>query len=197
MLVKICGVTDPEDAEYAVVYGTNYIGSVLARSPRRIDWRKSCEIASVIPSHVKYFAVVDARETSWFEEVLKGCFDGVQLHWGEEHLHWVPLLRDHGFLISVHTTKPLRGPFEYLLVDVKKGDKVFSYWKVKSSGLTTAVAGGLNEENVCGVVRLTRADMVDVSSGIEKAPGKKDREKLRLFIERARVCSIPNGGPPL
>ncbi len=197
VLVKICGVKDPEDAEYAVLYGTNYVGSVLARSPRRIGWRESCEIASVLPSHVKYFAVVDAREREWFEEVLKGCFDGVQLHWGDEAIHWVPLLRSHGLLVSVHTSRPLRGPFEYLLVDVKKGDKVYEYWKVKSSGLVTAIAGGLNEENVCEIVRSVKPDMVDVSSGIEREPGKKDKEKMRMFIERARKCLVPDGGSPL
>ncbi|UXD22634.1 hypothetical protein IPA_06865 [Ignicoccus pacificus DSM 13166] len=194
MKVKICGVTNPKDAELAVEAGAHYVGVIIgAKSPRLIPPERSKEIASILPSHVKLVGVVDARKELDLDLILRSSVRVVQLHWAsyQSYKRALELLKPYSVSVALASPSfkdwPLeRLEVEYLLVDVKDHEKkAEEVGRARPLAKTLGIAGGLNPNNLRDVLRGVKVDMVDVSSGVEKVKGKKDPEMVRAFVSSA------------
>jgi len=185
--LKVCGVTNPEDAEVAVEAGASYVGVIIdAPSPRLVGPEAARDVASVLPSHVKPVGVVDARKPLDLDKVLNSGVKVVQLHWGDESSFLRAKLLLEGYGVSV-AVAPLRAtPFkyagaEYVLWDKKSFEEKFVSWGARWTKV--GVAGKVTPENVKEVVALFKPDLIDVSSGVEVKPGVKDPEKVMKVAE--------------
>lgn len=194
--VKICGITCLEDAREAARWGADAIGFVFADSPRRIDPDAARAIADVLPARVKIVGVfADAPPHEVARVRQAAALDCVQLH-GQETPEYCAALGGQlikRFNIVEHdATEALRQRMHgyhvagYLL-DPGGGDGRTFDWR-KARGLPTPliVAGGLTPENVGDVIRLLRPYGVDVSSGVEAEPGRKDPRRVRAFLDAVR-----------
>lgn len=202
--VKICGVTNSTDAEVAVHYGADLIGlNFYPPSPRCVSLELAREICAVIPPHVLRVGVfVNAERHTIAELVEHLSLDLVQFHGDETAdalLGW-----------SCKTIKAVRVPQEgavlaldslstdYLLLDTYRAGRyggtgeTFAWEQVVAFVPRRAkrliLAGGLTPDNVALAVRMVRPWAVDVASGVESAPGRKDPEKLRAFITNAKTA---------
>ncbi len=187
-MLKICGITNVEDASLAVEYGASYIGMIIdARSPRLIDSRVARDIVSVLPKHVKAVGVVDARKKLDMDKILNSNVNVVQLHWAfpEAYFRAKDTLDHYSISVAIAIDELKLWPkidVEYILIDVKSVEGKLIAWGFRDKGLL-GVAGKITPENVREVVELTKPELVDISSGIELKPGKKDPSKLKALIE--------------
>ena len=209
LLVKVCGITSQDDAALAVAAGADAIGFVFwPRSPRAVSPEHAATIARQLPEAVLRVGVfVDASSEEMTGVADTVGLDLLQLH-GEEPPSALaglprPVLKairvGHGFSqdealryvasaagILVDTRlpgEPLRGgtgvPFDWSLVKGLAERVAF-----------LVLAGGLGPSNVAEAIRAVRPHAVDVSSGVEAAPGRKDPEKVRAFVEAARSAAL-------
>jgi phosphoribosylanthranilate isomerase len=203
LFVKICGITNLEDAKFAVQCGADAIGFVFHEdSPRFISHYRAAEIVKSLPEHISKIGVFVNAEKKFVQEIIKHV-----------NLSAVQLLGDAGaddllgYDTSVIKVFRVYKDFDvatmknylvdaFLLDTYKEGSyggtgKAFD-WNIavraKEYG-RIILSGGLSPENVEDAVRFVRPYGVDVSSGVEGSPGKKDPKKVREFIMRAK--SIP------
>jgi len=201
-LVKICGITNLEDALVAVEYGADALGFVFAKSPRQVSVSQVVKIISKLPPFVGKIGVFVNESPSHVAKIAKECgLTAVQLH-GEEIPELVSGLHPLSVIkaIRVKDEKDIKilsayGNAAAFLLDTfvasKKGGtgKVFD-WKLallaKKFGKPIILSGGLNEKNVKDAVKKVAPYCVDVSSGVESKPGKKDHKKMKAFIKNAK-----------
>ncbi len=194
MLLKICGVTNGDDALLAVEAGASYLGFIIdARSPRLVEPKTVRDIISTLPKHVKAVGVVDSRKELNLVRILESGVNVVQLHWStpERYERVKDLLTSHGLGVALAVNSKARwlsGDFrgvEYLLVDVKDHSKKLELigWFASFSPPLLGVAGGLRVNNL-SILKYLKVDLVDVSSGVEARTGKKDPKLLREFARR-------------
>jgi phosphoribosylanthranilate isomerase len=201
-LVKICGITRPEDAEQAVAAGADLIGLNFWRGSKRfVDDKRAREIVAAIPSGVlKVGVFVNAHPLVVTDSVEELQLDRVQLHGDEIAANWTWLRPEQIILVvRVRDQASLKDAsvwqarlFLYdAFADGYGGSGKRAPWDVVAAGARRPflIAGGLNPANVAEAIRATRPDGVDVSSGIESAPGIKDTRKLRAFIKKARAAA--------
>ena len=187
MMLKVCGVTRPEDAELAVEVGASYVGIIVdAKSPRLVEPERARDVASVLPRHVKVVGVIDARKPLNLDLILNSGVNVVQLHWGnpETFLAARETLEGYGIRVAVAPERVSTFKYEgaeYVLWDKKDFEGKFHAWGIRWSVL--GIAGKVNPENVKEIVSLFKPDLVDVSSGVEKEPGIKDPEKVKRVAE--------------
>ncbi|MBI5561806.1 MAG: phosphoribosylanthranilate isomerase [Deltaproteobacteria bacterium] len=204
VLVKICGITNPEDASLAVRAGADALGFVFwKKSPRRVSPAAASDIIKELPPFVTTVGVFVNETPDGIRDIVREAgLDRVQLH-GDEG----PSLCDEiGAVSGVRVIKAFRvGPdFDIMpltqyrasafLLDAYKpgvpGGTGESFdWNIAASASKTGriiLSGGLTPDNVAEAARRVRPYAVDVSSGVEAAPGKKDAEKVRRFVERAK-----------
>lgn len=204
MWIKICGITRLEDALSAARFGADAVGFVFADSPRRVSPVQARDIAREMPGRPARVGVfVDSPP----EEVLRIAeycgLDLVQLH-GNEDTEYCDALGDRAIkALRVAEKADLLKVRDYrcravLLDGYAKtansgngngGGGAGIDWKmlrVIKSGRPVIVAGGLQPGNVAAAVKETHPYGVDVSSGVESAPGIKDPVLMYEFIERAR-----------
>lgn len=204
MWIKICGITRLEDALSAARFGADAVGFVFADSPRRVSPVQARDIAREMPGRPARVGVfVDSPP----EEVLRIAeycgLDLVQLH-GNEDTEYCDALGDRAIkALRVAEKADLLKVRDYrcravLLDGYAKttnggngngGGGAGIDWKmlrVIKSGRPVIVAGGLQPGNVADAVKETHPYGVDVSSGVESAPGIKDPVLMYEFIERAR-----------
>ena len=204
MAVKICGITSVEDARVAVEAGADAVGFVLwPQSPRYLTVPAARAIAATLPPFVHRVGVfVDASA-----EVMRSAadligLDVLQLHGNEDLEALGPLPRRAIKAVRVGPDFDAADALRYegrtagVLLDTRiegalPGGTGRSFdWSLaqalrqRSSYLV--LAGGLTPENVAEAVAAVKPDAVDVSSGVESAPGKKDPQKVRAFIRAAR-----------
>ncbi|WHY90152.1 phosphoribosylanthranilate isomerase [Neobacillus cucumis] len=199
MKVKICGITDVDTALAAVAYGADAIGFVFAESKRKVELEKAKEIIEKLPSEVMKVGVFVNATVEGIEKIAN--FTGlthIQLHGDElaslsEGLT-LPVIKAAS-IESDETLEEIKNyPCEYLLLDGPKGkyrggNGIAFNWKninldvLKEKKII--LAGGLHQENVEEAIQTIRPDMVDVSSGVE-TDGKKDLQKIKIFIEKAK-----------
>ena len=198
--VKICGITNLEDAHHAVKSGTDLIGFVFARSPRRISPQQALKIASILPKKIKKVGVFVNEKQSRVKNIIKKIgLDFVQFH-GDETPAYCREFK------KVKVIKAFRIKNKQSLDDMKKYN-VYAYlldafvkgkrggtgkrfnWnlakKAKKLNKRIIISGGLNPSNVKRAIKI-KPWGVDASSGIEKRPGKKDAKLIKQFILNAK-----------
>ena len=212
--IKIEGITSLADARAAVGYGADALGFVFAKSPRRIDIKKARRIVANIGPFVQTVGLfVDASIDEIIATGNAVGFDIVQLH-GSETAQWInkhldaPFLkvfkpRRAGFTGAVERFRAALdrpGQLRAIVLDAYDpklaggtGKKLPWEWiaRAKTAGKLRKLppiilAGGLTPKNVAEAVRIARPAAVDVSSGVESQPGKKDYSKMRDFISAVK-----------
>jgi phosphoribosylanthranilate isomerase len=200
--VKICGLTNLDDAQAAVDAGANALGFVFyERSPRCLQVQTAARIIAQLPPFVTTVGVFVNASIQTILDTAQLCgLDAVQLH-GDESPEFC--LQIPGYKII----KAVRVADKTCLEDLNRyatsawlldsyhagqqgGTGVRFPWEwaveVVRLGHPVILAGGLTPQNVADAVRIVRPYAVDVSSGVEVSPGKKDHAKLRAFVAAAR-----------
>jgi phosphoribosylanthranilate isomerase len=198
--VKICGITNLDDAMTAVECGADAIGFVFwVNSPRFIEPQKAKRIVSEIPPFVTTVGVFVNEPVEGINRLIRSVgFGCVQLHGEETPEECMGLNAKVIKAVRVSGEKDLEGLDRYHVSafildtfrkDVQGGTGETFDWDiaVKAKKLGAVIlSGGLTPENVVDAIRHVRPYGVDVSSGVEKNPGEKDPEKVRKFIELVR-----------
>jgi phosphoribosylanthranilate isomerase len=197
--VKICGITNLNDALAAVKYGADALGFVFYRkSPRYIEPEEALDIIRGLPPFVTTVGVFVDEDRDEVERVMSlAGLDVAQFH-GNESPDACLIRRRAIKAIRVREVKDLDAMHQYkvsaYLLDtyaphMPGGTGEVFDWDIaleaKKSG-RIILAGGLTPENIEEAARRVRPYAVDVGSGVEAEPGRKDHEKVRLFIERAK-----------
>jgi phosphoribosylanthranilate isomerase len=202
--VKICGITSIADAELAVQCGADLIGlNFYPPSPRFVSHAVAREICAVLPPRVLRVGVfVNAQRSKIVSLVNQLHLDLLQFHGDEEEddlLGWsCRTIKAVRVALDVPLPDLTRIPTDYILLDTHRtgrygGTGETFAWEPVVSCLPQReerliLAGGLTPENVMLAVRTVRPWAVDVASGVESAPGRKDLEKLRAFITNAKTA---------
>ena len=194
--IKVCGVTRLDDALAAVAAGAHALGFVFAESSRRIAPAKAGRIVAALPPFVVTVGVtVDASDRELNRIVAESGVDLLQFH-GDETLD--ACLRQPRPVIKRLAVNPgddaralarraARYPGVRLLVDPGSGHGVpFEYGRAAAIAAPFVLAGGLHPGNVGAAMRAARPAGVDVSSGVESAPGRKCPDALRAFAGAVR-----------
>jgi len=208
--VKICGLKTPGVVDAAVNAGADMVGFVFfGPSPRNLDTAMAAELMARVPNGVTTVALtVDAEDTLLADIVENTSAQLLQLHGSESPEHVTALKARFGLpvmkMLSVSGAADLAAAKAYesvadrLLFDAKPpkdatrpgGNAMAFDWTVLrdfTSPLPWMLAGGLTAENVADAVRISGATEVDVSSGVEDAPGVKNTDKIRAFIAAAKA----------
>ncbi|WP_457563631.1 phosphoribosylanthranilate isomerase [Caminibacter pacificus] len=194
MKVKICGITNYEDAKLACDYGADALGFVFYKpSPRFIEAGVAKKIIEKLPpfvTKVALFVNMSAESINGAMEFLKA--DIAQIHFDVEKEFFDKLTCKYLPVVRAKEKSDI-DKFEenYKIVDAYvpeyggSGKRVALEWFENRDNSKIILAGGLTPENVFEVGRYGFYG-VDVSSGVEERPGKKDKRKLRKFIELAK-----------
>ncbi len=199
MFVKICGITNEEDALLAVALGADCIGfNFVPGSPRRITPQIAEAIVRRLPHGTVTVGVFknESPETI-VSTVTQAGLSGAQLH-GREPVSEVRWIRKRlPFVIQAfaaddpHLASAGNSPADIILLDAATpgSGHVFD-WRLASNapaGVRLMVAGGLNPDNVGDAVHQLKPYGVDVATGVESSPGKKDARKMQKFIDLAKA----------
>ena len=198
--VKICGVTSVEDALAAVAAGADAIGvNFAAGSPRRVSVPLARSIVEALPERVVSVGVfVDFGEEQLRDVQSQTGLRCVQLH-GDESPELLSVFLPHAYkAIRVRGRESLalaaRYPGQHILLDAfvpgaHGGTGATFDWALAAEVArvrSVTLAGGLSPANVAEAVRVVRPYCVDVASGVESAPGRKDAGLMRAFVEAAK-----------
>jgi phosphoribosylanthranilate isomerase len=211
--VKICGLSTAETLEAALRYGADLVGFVFyPKSPRNVLPRQAKTLAAGIEGRARSVALIvdaDDRLIGEIAEQLKP--DLFQAHGSEtpervakiKSLTGIPVIKaiKVATAADVATAAAYQDTAAMILFDAKApeslvgalpgGNGLSFDWSLlggKANGIPWMLSGGLNPENVANAIRLTGAQFVDVSSGVESAPGIKDIFRIRNFIEAAKAA---------
>lgn len=206
--VKICGLTRPETVSAAVEAGAAYVGFVFfPKSPRHVDIEAARDLAVNVPMGVaKVALIVDADDAAADAILDRVPIDMLQLHGSETPERVADLRRRTGLPVmkaigiseaaDVEKIDRFSGVADQILVDAKPpaggdlpgGNGLSFDWRLVANrrwAVPWMLAGGLTPENVAEAIALTGARQVDVSSGVERAPGVKDEALIRAFLKSA------------
>ncbi len=204
--VKICGITNLRDARNAVELGADALGFVFAPSVRRITPERARKIVRLLGPFVNLVGVFVDEDPQAVRQVAGYCgLDTVQLHGNEPPADLEDLRRDYRVVKALRVAGGKGGLNQlsrykadaFLLDTCEKGKlggtgrAVPSMWTIaRRAGELDAgpiiLAGGMNPENVRDAIETARPFAVDVSSGVEVRPGKKDRRLIREFIRAVK-----------
>lgn len=208
--VKICGLSTAGSVAAALDSGADYVGFVFFRaSPRYIEPARAAALAAdVLPPVRRVGLVVDPSDEEVEALLDRVPLDMIQLHGGESPARVGALRRRFGLPVikavaiagasDLRTARAFETAADQLLFDARPppgasrpgGNAVsFDWGLVKSFAcrIPWLLAGGLDETNVADAVRLSGAGAVDVSSGVETAPGVKSCDKIRRFLRVAKA----------
>jgi len=210
--IKFCGLTRSEDAQMAVSLGAAYVGVIFAGGPRAVTAERAREILANIPRKVRAVGVFAGQDAAEIQRVVDVAgLDVVQLH-GEATEARIAELRatiNAEIWPVVRVSGPLPEELE-ALIDVSDGLLLDAYspkglggtgvsfdWDAVAADLQMIrgeqpiiLAGGLRPENVAEAIAALSPDIVDVSSGVESAPGIKDHDRMRAFRDAVMHASI-------
>jgi phosphoribosylanthranilate isomerase len=217
MWIKLCGNTGLDDAQLAAHAGAHAIGFVFAASRRRVTAEQVCRIVPHLPESLEKIGVfVDAGFEEMVRTVVECGLTGVQLHQSGDPALAVRL-RDHltargiqpRILQVLHYGDDLaeqiqavqtNPAIDAVLVDSRTatavgGTGIAFDWQAARAVFAAAskhlvAAGGLNPQNVAEAIRTLRPWGVDVVTGVESTPGKKDPEKVKAFVAAARAAFV-------
>ncbi|SEN19240.1 phosphoribosylanthranilate isomerase [Sphingomonas gellani] len=205
---KICGLSTPEALGAAIAGGASHVGFVFfPPSPRHLSFDRAAALASLLPSHVRAVGVfVDPDDDTIGQAVTTGRLDAVQLHRTSPdrtaHIRRLSA-RETWAAVAVKARADLHAAGHYvgaadrILYDAKTPDGAalpggmgmrFDWALLDGSShpLPWVLSGGLDPNNVGEAIRRTGAPIVDVSSGVESAPGVKDVDKIAAFLQAVR-----------
>jgi phosphoribosylanthranilate isomerase len=210
--VKICGITTVDAMDAAVEGGTAYVGLMFyPPSPRFLSLDTARHLAERVPDAVTRVGVfVDPTDAVLQETLAQVPLDALQLHGGETPERMAEI-RDRFSLplikavkiagrVDLAPARVLENAADILLFDAKPpadrtdalpGGNALSFdWRIiagESWARPWMLSGGLDAKNLAEAVAVSGAEMVDVSSGVESAPGVKDAGLIRAFLDRAAV----------
>jgi phosphoribosylanthranilate isomerase len=213
--IKICANTTLEDARLAAEAGANAVGFVFAPSKRQVTVEQVAAIVPSLPAELEKIGVFVDVSADAMEHALRTCgLTGVQLHWDASLTLTAEMRRRLGnekkifrvmhFALgdlSPQALEKLTDPsVDAVVVDSRSATVVGGtgetfgwiaasetlFRTAKERGVRLAVAGGLAPENVAEAIRVLAPWGVDVASGVEAAPGRKDAAKVREFVRQAR-----------
>lgn len=203
---KICGLSTPDAIDAAIKAGASHVGFVFfPKSPRNVEADQARALAERLPAHVgKVGLFVDPDPGSIAATLARVPLDVIQLHGSESPGFTASIGATHGKeiwkAIPVRTRTDLAAGREFrqaaqrLVYDAKPpagtdlpgGNGMRFDWKLLEGyehPLAWMLSGGLDANNVGEAVGITGARMVDVSSGVERAPGVKDVDKIARFLQ--------------
>jgi phosphoribosylanthranilate isomerase len=211
--IKFCGVTSLEDAQLVVGAGPWAIGMIFwPRSPRRCSLETAAEIAAALRRRVE---LVGVFVNPTLDEVV-GTADAVglsmlQLHGDEGPVFCAEVARRTGCRVIKAVRVRSRADIQSLSAFHTDYHLLDSYvpgrpggtgetfaWEIARahrSSVPVILSGGLNPENVAEAIAVVQPFAVDVASGVELAPGRKDPAKVRAFAAAVRGAAVPVGGP--
>ncbi len=206
--VKICGITNHQDAAIAVKLGADAIGFVFAPSPRRIAPEKAREIITELPPFVQTVGVFVNERPDAIREIIRLCsLNLIQLHGDEPpemckdfmpHTIKAFRVRDKTVLQSI---APYKGKIRAILFDTyvaqERGGTGRRFdWDLaimgKGLGVSVILSGGLTPSNSERAILTVKPFAVDVGSGVENRPGEKDHFLIKELMKKIR--KIENGG---
>ena len=198
--VKICGITNLEDASLAVRLGADMLGFIFASSPRRTSPEVAKDILRQVPPFIKSVGVFVNEDPEVIRETINFCgIDMAQLH-GDESPEFcnqfMPAaikalkIKDESILQSV---APYKGKVKALLLDTYSEKmpggtgKSFDWElavKIREMGIPIILAGGLGPSNIEDAISTVQPYAVDVNSGVEESPGKKSPILMKELFEK-------------
>jgi phosphoribosylanthranilate isomerase len=197
VFIKICGITSEEDALLAVALGADALGFVFAPSPRQVTPALVADIVKRLPAATVTVGVFrDESPERVISITRKAGLMGVQLHGHESPALTRQIAGSTQLVIKAFRAgdEAIERAADYgadaVLVDSPQpgSGEVFD-WKLTEGiglGVRLILAGGLTPDNVASAIARVRPFGVDVSTGVEAAPGRKDPVKLRRFLSAAR-----------
>lgn len=200
--VKICGITNPEDAKAVAESGADILGVIFAESPRRIDTEGAIAIRNSVPNARLCGVFMDQDLQEVAREALACGLDLIQLHGAEQPaycrqltaLTGLPLIKAlRPGEVSVETVEGYEG-VAYFMIDLPKDDPGMAdaveladaYALLSQTNREVWLAGALTPGNVARVIDKSAPFGVDVCSGVEKEKGVKDHEKVKAFLKESR-----------
>lgn len=209
--VKICGLSDPETMAAALDAGADFVGLMFYEpSPRNIDYETARMLSAQISSRAKKVAVTVDADDQKIDQIMEALGpDYIQAHGSEPpervaamtKMTGVPVIK----AIKVKDAGDIASATQYaqaanlILFDSKApetlenalpgGNGIAFDWGLMDAGTDRPqfmLSGGLNKDNLREAVRITKAPIIDVSSGVERTPGVKDVNLIKAFMEAAR-----------
>lgn len=206
--VKICGLTSADDLRNAIEAGAAFVGlNFYPRSPRKLSFDQASRLLAAIPESVTSVALLVDPDDALAARAAGLGVGIVQLHGSEtparvaeiRELTGLPVMKAIGIggRQDLARIPAYEAVADWIMVDARPpegatrpgGNAVSFDWRLiagRQWARPWMLAGGLTAGNVAEAVRLTGADVVDVSSGVESAPGRKDPAKVAAFIAAAR-----------
>jgi phosphoribosylanthranilate isomerase len=200
MFVKICGITSEEDALIATALGADAVGFVFAPSTRQIQPIQAYDIVRRLPPDILTVGVFRDHAPQRVVDIVQQVgLKVAQLH-GHESIDDTLYVRQRVPLVikafpagAPALDQVAQYPVDAVLIDsaTPGSGQVFDWALAEGAplGRRVILAGGLDAENVGAAIARVRPWGVDVSSGVESAPGKKDARKVRAFIAAARAAA--------
>jgi phosphoribosylanthranilate isomerase len=208
--VKICGLSTAESVATAIEAGADFVGFVFyAKSPRNVSLQQAAQLAELARGRAKIVAlIVDASDADILAITSAVKPDYFQAHGSETPERVMEITR----LASTPVIKAIKvangddiasaagfmGKVAFILFDAKApetlanalpgGNGISFDWALVAGTDGFMLSGGLTPDNVATAIAVTGAPMVDVSSGVESAPGIKDLGRIRKFIEQAKLA---------
>lgn len=211
--IKICGTTSIEDALASVEAGANALGFIFAASRRRVSYQQAHEIARQLPGNIERIGVFVNESAKTIRETVEQVgLTAVQLH-GEETPEFIAglfgpqyggrqarviktILANDNFTTNLDRFCQDDKLMDSFLIDSGSGSGKTFDWHAAHAviggyAFRFIIAGGLNPENVGAAVKKFSPWGVDVVSGVEQSPGRKDPEKLKQFVSAVRKAEQP------
>jgi len=211
--VKICGLSTPETLDASIRAGARYVGFVFfPPSPRSLTPQQAAELAVRVPPGVSKVGLVVSPDDALLDEISRVVpLDMIQVHKVDDPDRLASIGARVGLPViaaapiatpeDVETALRLAEPAQMVLFDAKPakdatlpgGNGIRFDWRLLSTRRLPKpwmLAGGLTPENVAEAIALTGAVHVDVSTGVESAPGEKDADRIASFILNAGVPKL-------
>jgi phosphoribosylanthranilate isomerase len=218
VIVKICGLSTAEALDVALEAGADMVGFVFfAPSPRHLTFERAHALASRVLERAQKVALTVDADDALLDAVVEALQpDMLQLHGTESPARVEAVQRMFGLpvmkALPIAAKSDLDGIARYtgiadrLLFDARAPREAtrpgglgrpFDWHLLENldPGVPFMLSGGLDADNVGEALHITRAPGVDVSSGVERAPGEKDPDKIRAFVRAARVAAASVASP--
>ena len=218
LIVKICGLSTAEALDVALDESADMVGFVFFEpSPRHISFEAARLLGERVRSRAQKVALTVDADDAWFDAIMQSLRpDMLQLHGNETAARVTALKQRFGLpamkAVPIAQKDDLALAANYIAVAdrilfdarapkdaTRPGGlgKAFDWRLLKNLalGVPFMLSGGLDAGNVAEALRVTRAPGVDVSSGVERAPGEKDPGKIRAFIRAARKAALASALP--